>query len=316
MSVLIFSNSEDQSSNHVIDWLLYFGISFDRTTFSKFCKSKTLTFSIHNDGISKISNCNSSYGSIWFRRGEGRYENASNAESVKALLQQKRDDTIVLTFTLKSLTKNSTFWLSSFNSTSINKLDVLIHAKKIGLKIPPSIITNRRYELLSFIEKNGTALCKSTSENFIFTSKLESSYSQPIAIIDTEKIDKISETFFPSFFQKFIKKKYDIRVFYLNGDFYSMAIFNNSPDFRTSYSTNRNVPYSLPSKVSYKLDKLMQLLGLNTGSIDLIKGIDGEYYFLEINPNGQFGMVSQPCNYNLEKKVALLLIEKDKEYGG
>lgn len=316
MSVLIFSNSDDQSTNYVIDWLLYSGASFERTTFSQLHKLKILSYSIQNDGNSKISNSNPTYGSIWFRRGGEDVEDVGVTESIRVLLQQKKKDLIAIAFTLKSLTKNSAFWLSSFNSTSINKLDVLVHASKIGLKIPPSIITNSRSELLSFIEDNGIALCKSTSENFIFTNKADSSYCQPIITIDKQKIRNISDTFFPSFFQKLIKKKYDIRVFYLNGDFYSMAIFNNSLDFRTSYSTNRNIPYKLPYKVSYKLNKLMQLLGLNTGSIDLIKGIDGDYYFLEINPNGQFGMVSQPCNYNLEKKVALLLIEKDKEYGG
>jgi hypothetical protein len=34
----------------------------------------------------------------------------------------------------------------------------------------------------------------------------------------------------------------------------------------------------------------------------------GEYVFLEVNPIGQFGMVSAPCNYNLEKKIAQYLI--------
>ena len=57
----------------------------------------------------------------------------------------------------------------------------------------------------------------------------------------------------------------------------------------------------------------MQKLDLETGSIDLIKSTNGEYYFLEINPNGQFGMTSYPCNYNLEEKVALKLIQIDEK---
>ena len=30
--------------------------------------------------------------------------------------------------------------------------------------------------------------------------------------------------------------------------------------------------------------------------------------FLEVNPVGQFGMVSLPCNYQLEKRIAQYLI--------
>jgi glutathione synthase/RimK-type ligase-like ATP-grasp enzyme len=52
-------------------------------------------------------------------------------------------------------------------------------------------------------------------------------------------------------------------------------------------------------------------LGLETGSIDLIRTPDGRTVFLEINPVGQFGMISHPCNYNLERVVAEHLIERD-----
>ena len=52
----------------------------------------------------------------------------------------------------------------------------------------------------------------------------------------------------------------------------------------------------------------MKHIGLNTGSIDMIKSVDGNYYFLEVNPSGQFGMTSFPCNYNLHEKVADYLI--------
>ncbi len=37
---------------------------------------------------------------------------------------------------------------------------------------------------------------------------------------------------------------------------------------------------------------------------------EGKYVFLEINPEGQFGMVSHPCNYYLERELALTFINK------
>jgi hypothetical protein len=38
-----------------------------------------------------------------------------------------------------------------------------------------------------------------------------------------------------------------------------------------------------------------------------------ELVFLEINPVGQFGMVSHPCNYYLEKRIAQNLINSKYE---
>jgi hypothetical protein len=40
---------------------------------------------------------------------------------------------------------------------------------------------------------------------------------------------------------------------------------------------------------------------------------DGREVFLEVNPVGQFGMVSRPCNYQLERKVAELLLRKEDD---
>jgi hypothetical protein len=49
---------------------------------------------------------------------------------------------------------------------------------------------------------------------------------------------------------------------------------------------------------------------LSTGSLDLVRCPDGRFVFLEVNPVGQFGMISQPCNYRLEKEVAAHLLRR------
>ena len=60
----------------------------------------------------------------------------------------------------------------------------------------------------------------------------------------------------------------------------------------------------MPIEIENNLAELMKHLNLNSGSIDLIYGCDKKYYFLEVNPVGQFGMTSYPCNYYIEKKIA------------
>ena len=55
----------------------------------------------------------------------------------------------------------------------------------------------------------------------------------------------------------------------------------------------------------------MQGLELETGSLDLLVTPDGREVFLEVNPVGQLGMVSHPCNYQLERKIAQLLLRKE-----
>lgn len=94
-----------------------------------------------------------------------------------------------------------------------------------------------------------------------------------------------------------------------------MAIFSQSNsktciDFRKydAKLPNRYIPYKLPDEIECALKKVMDCLKLNTGSIDLMVDENNKYYFLEINPVGQFGMVSEPCNYLLEKRIAEFLV--------
>ena len=90
-----------------------------------------------------------------------------------------------------------------------------------------------------------------------------------------------------------------------------MAIFSQNDeqtqlDYRNynRVKPNRNIPYILPKDIETKLQKLMDKLDLNTGSIDMMVTTEGEYVFLEVNPTGQFGWVSENCNYYLEEKIA------------
>jgi glutathione synthase/RimK-type ligase-like ATP-grasp enzyme len=129
-------------------------------------------------------------------------------------------------------------------------------------------------------------------------------------------VQGMGETFFPSIIQEEIEKEIEIRVFIAEAKFYSMAIFSQNSgrtdvDFRNydHNKPNRNVPYTLPLKVKSAIKRLMKGLGINTGSVDLIKNKAGEYYFLEVNPSGQYGMVSQPCNFNINRDIAEILIK-------
>jgi ATP-GRASP peptide maturase of grasp-with-spasm system len=205
-------------------------------------------------------------------------------------------------------------WLTNPFKINLNKPYVLQTAKNYGLEIPKTYIVNSASDLL----KDVSLICKSILDPMI--AKYENNdcmmYTSQISDADFQNLPA---RFLPSYIQEKIEKKYEVRIFYLNGRCYSMSIFSQKDiqtetDFR-NYNwekPNRFVPYQLPKEEGIKIKKLMQHLGLNCGSIDLIKAINDKYYFLEINPTGQFGMVDFPCNYGLHKKVAETLIEMDK----
>jgi ATP-GRASP peptide maturase of grasp-with-spasm system len=195
----------------------------------------------------------------------------------------------------------------------------LQYAAALGLKIPNTIVTNCKKDLFDFLLKEQEIIIKPLSDAFTLIIPNEISLLTYTSEISKEKIEKMDDWFFTAMFQGLIKKKYEIRVFYLEPNFYSMAIFSQNDekttlDFRNynDDKPNRNIPYKLPIFIEDKLRELMKKLNLQTGSIDLIKSYQNDYVFLEVNPVGQFGMTSKPCNYQIEKKIAQFLIQHDK----
>jgi len=98
---------------------------------------------------------------------------------------------------------------------------------------------------------------------------------------------------------------------------FSMAIFSQrntktNIDYRNydKEKMNRMIPYILPVEIQQKILNFMQRAGLDTGSIDMIKTSDNHYFFLEVNPAGNIEMVSDICNYKIERKIAEIIKNK------
>ena len=195
-----------------------------------------------------------------------------------------------------------------------NRLIDIEKAKSLELKAPMTFIISKKAELseILHIHPDKTFITKAMWNHNTFLiddKKYAGGFPQTININDLNKIEV--EHFFPSLIQEYIEKEFELRIFYLNGDFYTMAIFSQRDeqtkfDFRNynRAKPNRNVPFTLPGIIKEKLNSFMHALQLNTGSIDMIYSKTGEFVFLEVNPVGQFGWVSENCNYYIERKIA------------
>jgi ATP-GRASP peptide maturase of grasp-with-spasm system len=196
---------------------------------------------------------------------------------------------------------------------NLNKLFVLEEAKKLNLDVPNYLYTSDKRILENFILKETSVICKTIqpSNTFNLRNKHFASLTREVT---PEIIAQLEPTFYPTFFQKKIVKKLDIRVFFLLNEFYSIGIVsqNNSQtecDFRDyDYAhPNRRIPFNIPPELKEKLSLLLGKLKLQYCSIDFVYGIDKKFHFLEINPIGQFGFLSYAGNYDIIKKIAEIL---------
>lgn len=326
MSIMLSKGRCEASSIDIMDWMIFLKKKITRINGDDLEKKTTYSIKLSNEVCCfKSQELFIDFNLlhlVWFRRWHD-YTHFTRVELLDyPNLAQKVNTHIRAEF--KALSNNfyALFegkWLSNPTKVSVNKLEVMKSTAKVGLKIPDTLITNNKSDLVNFKLKNGRIITKSIGEitQFDFHGETLHLYTSEV---QQEDIVKLPERFFPSLFQKLLLKEYELRIFYLNKSCYSMAMFSQANpktqiDFRLydNEKPNRWVPYQLPQEIEEKLRKLMELLDLTTGSIDMIKTTSKEYVFLEINPIGQFGMVSYPCNYFLEKKIAQYLIDSEYE---
>lgn len=188
------------------------------------------------------------------------------------------------------------------------------------MNVPKTYILNNKYNLKRVLKKKKARIVSKSLTNTNFISYDNDIYLNYTDIIYEEDLEFIPDVFNYTIFQEEIEKEFEIRSFFIDGKFYSMAIFSQSHeqtkiDFRkyNLLKPNRNIPFILPSSIEIKLAKFLSISKINSGSFDLIKSKNGKYYFLEINPYGQYDMVSLPCNYNIDKIISELLILKNEE---
>ncbi len=306
--VLIISDRVEETEIEVYNWLKRKNIDCEIVSSVDFFMKNHIDFDNQKQllSINQKGENNSPIKTIWMRRDRfssykhllNNHQNIINsnidseADTLKEFILEKGNNNINI--------------LSSYSNKKLNKLNVLKLAQEIGIRLPAFILTNRKEKLEKFINIHKKVICKASYENLSFDEK-NKAYFQYVEIIDKKTLDNIPNTFFLSFFQKYISQKYEIRAFYLNGEIFAMAnILSNglSGDIRRDGFISRRIPYKFNNIHENQIKELMNRLNLTIGALDFILDDEDNLYFLEVNPNGNFLVVSKKCNYNLEEKVA------------
>ncbi len=304
--ILIITHKEDFTADFIINKLNQRNIPYKRLNCEDILDNK---FSIKIDTNFTYSILGeTNYNSVWFRRTKlPSIDELSKAEQIYILNE------------LDGFFKNlfvslPAKWLSSPASVYIaeNKLLQLKVATEIGFKIPPTLITNSKDELKTFYkENNNNIILKPISQTRIrYQDELAFIFTTPIS---TEVIDKIDDyDITPCILQKNIPKDYEIRVTVVVDSVFSAIVYSQE-DSETLHDWRKKKLHFhktiLPERINQMCIQIVERLGLKFGAIDLIKTPDGEYFFLEINPNGQWAWIENETDLKISDSIIDFLIK-------
>ena len=296
--ILIISKNLETTTNEVIKWLLAMDKKFIRVDEDEVFEIKTKEKRIY---IESQRNCFfiDEINSVWYRRGGLKFKNFQyDSPSVDIHMQEHQY--WLQNYVIKKI--ESKKHVNKQSNSAVNKLLVLEQAKKVGLDVPEYYLAENTAEVV--FDKT---IIKPLTGNITINAYKDYAESIMYTNVITHQEE---DSFFITFFQEKIEKDFEIRSFYLNGEFFSTAIMSQNDertktDFRkyNLEKPNRNVRYNLSAEIEEKTHQLMVLLDVNCGSIDFMKSGD-KFYFLEVNTVGQFLGVSTMCNYAAEQAIA------------
>ena len=315
--ILIISESHEPSTDYVIDWITYLGYSFykiipeDKVSIKKLSLNG-FELTINDQDTIRYSDITS----CWFRRGfinfirtdTERHENKSFLKRISHHIN--RELYAYNEFVHYMLLKKR--HIGTHVDFHTNKFIQLEIANELGIIIPKTYFVDRKKQLVRLTEKEELI---TKASNFVFDFKYKNkSYMTYTEKIESRFLGEVPEHFMLSLCQEHIPKMCDIRVFYLNGGIYSIAILSQElestkTDFRKYSNTkpNKSIPFMLPDTLEEKITLFMKKVKLVSGSIDFILDRNGNFIFLEVNPVGQFNMVDYPCNYGINKAIVSYL---------
>jgi len=310
--IVIFSFPGDTITNKIIDWLKFYNINFQRIHLENedfrnieihFKKKINLFLNLKNGERLDISKVD-----FFIVRGVGFNFDIKISKSTvlpESLYKHyiNKEFNSLVNFFYKEVNKKSIGCF--YTGQDFDKLTQLKIAQELKLDIPKTLITSEKNKILKSLR--GNLITKAIYDNVAIEDE-NNLYVQRVQKLNVEKLET---SFFPSLVQEEIIKDYEVRSFYLNGFFYSISICSNKGevDLRDNYNISKYNRYELPGLLKLKLDRLMKKLNLVSGSIDLIKS-NGKYFFLEVNPTGQYDWVSVFGYHDLHHKIVKFLISK------
>jgi len=200
-------------------------------------------------------------------------------------------------------------WLNSPLSISAaeNKPRQLAIACSLGFAVPETLVTNDIRRAQGFLSQ-GMSVAKPLREALLDEGGKE-------RVIFTSRLGALSETderkvaAAPVVFQREIRKRSDIRATVVGDTVFAAEILSQDLDEtktdwrRGSRSDLTHRPHKLPDDLQSKCVRLVRTLGLRFGAVDLVLDQNGSYWFLEVNPNGQWAWIENRTGMPLTRAI-------------
>jgi len=186
------------------------------------------------------------------------------------------------------------FWVS--HPDNLRKAELKLYqlkvAAQVGFRLWPTTLTNNPDAAQAFYhDQDGKVVYKPLRRGrLVRDENVNLIYTNLISPSEAGGLGRV--VYAPSLLQRYVPKRVEIRVTIIGNKVFAVEIHSQDyadsrHDWRRGDTARlRHELHLLPSEIELKCLALVRALGLAFGAIDLVLTPEGEYVFLEINPNG------------------------------
>ncbi len=278
---------------------------------SKFPDDNDISYAFHEGKflVKSDGRVLSNVSSIWFRKPNYLKKDEI---PVDPELQQFTHDAYKTAVTSLYYLMRDKFWLSDYSAITraSNKLLQLEEAKRNDFLVPSTIVTSSELDAQLFREHHQHIVVKSFHTTPVEINGIYKLF-YTTRIKPEDEIDFSGLSLAPAIFQEEIRDKKDIRITIVGNKLFPCLItpkpkISDEVDWRYGIQQEDVLyePYKLPDEIGNKCIQYVKRLGLNFGVIEFALDPDGKYWFLEINPNGQWGFIEEETGMNISSSIA------------
>jgi glutathione synthase/RimK-type ligase-like ATP-grasp enzyme len=167
----------------------------------------------------------------------------------------------------------------------------LAEAARAGLKTPNTLISNDPTRAAAFVDVLGSTTECAIKPLIAVGVSDEHGYRLPLTTTIPAGHSLESVALAPNIFQPYVEKAFELRCVVMGDRIFSARINSQADDVtRIDWRAGKREHeiFTLPEHVAASIHRLMASFGINFASIDMIVTPEGEFVFLELNPNGQW----------------------------
>jgi glutathione synthase/RimK-type ligase-like ATP-grasp enzyme len=190
-----------------------------------------------------------------------------------------------------------------------NKLRQLEIAAGCGLVVPQTLCTNDPGKVGDFLHRQQGNRCIHKTLGAFLSPTARIKFA---TVLDNELLARYRDNIrvCPSLFQQLINARHELRVSVVGDSVFPVRITKPAEDvidWRRTSQSNSYSPATLDPAIETALLKCQHALGLDFGAYDLIEDRNGQTYFLEVNPAGQWLWLEEATGMPIASALAGLL---------